>query len=140
MRILGLAACVLALTLFLGMGVAGNDNQLKVPTPDKNFFVVLTDQDDVSTPVNKFSCEGQTYFLGRRGRTQMAVDFSKIGSVRFLMVQGNVRGEFTMRDGEKVTLFMHPEEACHGVSRFGNVRIQIKDLKSVEIRTPRPAP
>ncbi|MBU2488828.1 MAG: hypothetical protein KKA60_05520 [Proteobacteria bacterium] len=127
-----LAVCVLALPLFLGMGVAQSDNQLRVPEPDRNFTATVTDQEDVTTTVEKFSCEGQTYFMGRRGKTQLSVEFSKIASARFLISTTGVTADFTMKDGDVLSLAMNPDEACYGVSRYGNVRIRMKDIKTLE--------
>jgi len=131
---------VLALPLFLGMGTGmlGEEQGLVVPEPDQSFTAVVVDQDDMSTEVSDFTCDGWTYFLGTRGKTEFSVGFERIESARFFWEPPKVRGDFALKDGQNLSLMLEPETPCLGKSRYGAVRVKVRDLKTLTLSGPNP--
>lgn len=128
-----LGLVLLAACAGLGMGSLGLENEIKQPEPDQNYTVSLVDQSDVSMSLEQFSCEGQTYLIGRMGRADLSVDFSKIERVDFFSEGDRVRAEVVLKDGRRVALHLKKGTPCYGVAPFADVRIAVEDIKTVVV-------
>ena len=133
MKRAGLTAIFVGIFVVVVAMAGGGGEVFKIPTPERNFKVVLVDQSDVSLSLERFSCEGKTYFLGKRGRVEVAVDFEKVDTVRFLLQDGALRGEFVLKNGSALSLLVPATRLCYGVTPYGNVRIELRDIKSVTV-------
>lgn len=115
----------------LGMSAAPDQSVIKVPEARQNYAVTVVDHSDVSTELVMFSCEGQTYFLGKRGEMEISVDFANIKEARFYYQEPQVRAQLTLENAKTLELLINPNLPCYGRSRWGNVRIKVKNIKSL---------
>ena len=117
----------------LGMGNIGEDDVVNIPEPEQNYSVTLVDQSDVSIDLEKFSCDGMTWFIGNFGKTEVSVDYDRIESVSFLLHDEDVKANLHLKDGKVLELVVDGKKSCYGVSSFGNCRIKMQDIKNIVI-------
>jgi hypothetical protein len=130
-RYFGLVILICFLTV--GMGNMGERGVIDIPKPEKNYTATLVDQADVSMDLEKFSFEGQTYFIGKLGRAEISIDFDKIDSVLFILQDDNVKAKVNLKDGKALEILVDKGKNCYGISSFGNVRIEVQDIKKVAV-------
>jgi len=124
---------VLICFLTVGMGSMGERGVMDIPEPEKNYTATLVDQADVSMDLEKFSFEGQTYFIGKLGRAEISIDFDKIDSVLFILQDDHVKAKVNLKDGKVLEILVDKGKNCYGISSFGNVRIEVQDIKNVAV-------
>ncbi len=117
----------------LGMGNMGEDDVVNIPEPEQNYSVTIVDQSDVSIDLEKFSCDGMTWFIGYLGKTEVSVDYDRIESVSFLLHDEDVKAKLHLKDGKVLELVVDGRKFCFGVASFGNCRIEMQDIKTVSI-------
>ena len=130
-RYFGLVILICFLTV--GMGNMGERGVIDIPEPEKNYTATLVDQADVSMDLEKFSFEGQTYFIGKLGRAEISIDFDKIDSVLFILQDDHVKVKVNLKDGKALEILVDKGKNCYGISSFGNVRIEVQDIKKVAV-------
>ena len=130
-RYFGLVILICFLTV--GMGNMGERGVIDIPEPEKNYTATLVDQADVSMDLEKFSFEGQTYFIGKLGRAEISIDFDKIDSVLFILQDDHVKAKVNLKDGKALEILVDKGKNCYGISSFGNVRIEVQDIKKVAV-------
>ena len=124
---------ILICFLTVGMGNIGERGVIDIPEPEKNYTATLVDQADVSMDLEKFSFEGQTYFIGKLGRAEISIDFDKIDSVLFILQDDNVKVKVNLKDGKALEILVDKGKNCYGISSFGNVRIEVQDIKKITL-------
>ena len=124
---------ILICFLAFGMGNMGERDVIDIPEPEKDYAATLVDQTDVSIDLEKFSFEGQTYFIGKLGRAEISIDFDKIGSVLFILQDDHVKAKVNLKDGKVLEILIDKDKNCYGISSFGNVRIEVQDMKKVAV-------
>ena len=117
--------------LTVGMGNMGERGVIDIPEPEKNYAVTLVDQTDVSMDLEKFSFEGQTYFIGKLGRAEISIDFGKIDSVLLILQDDHVKAKVNLKDGKALEILVDKGKNCYGISSFANVRIEAQDIKKI---------
>ncbi len=122
---------ILICLLAFGMGNMGERDVIDIPEPEKNYATTLVDQTDVSMDLEKFSFEGQTYFIGKLGRAEISIDFDKIDSVLFILQDDQVKAKVNLKDGKALEILVDKGKNCYGISSFGNVRIEVQDIKKI---------
>ena len=130
-RWLGLV--MLACFCSLGMGSMNNDGMVTVPEPEKNYYVTLIDQSDVSIDLEKFSCNGKTYFTGKLGRAEISIDFDKIDSILFFLKDDHVQANVKLKDGKVLETIVGKKKSCYGKSSFADVKILMQDIKMIVV-------
>ena len=130
-RYFGLVILICFLTV--GMGNMGERGVIDIPEPEKNYTATLVDQTDVSMDLEKFSFEGQTYFIGKLGRAEISIDFDKIDSILFILQDDHVKAKVNLKDGKTLEILIDKDKNCYGISSFGNVRIEVQDIKKVAV-------
>jgi hypothetical protein len=130
-RYFGLVILICFLTV--GMGNMGEMGVIDIPEPEKNYTATLVDQTDVSMDLEKFSFEGQTYFIGKLGRAEISIDFDKIDLVLFILQDDHVKAKVNLKDGKALEILIDKDKNCYGISSFGNVRIEVQDIKKVAV-------
>ena len=116
----------------LGMGSFGGQDSVETPEPNRIYTVKLIDQSDVSMELEKLTCNGQTYITGEMGRARLSIDFLKISAIFFYLEDDKVRTEITLNDGQKATIYMEKNIPWFGKASFADVRIETKDIKTIE--------
>jgi len=124
---------ILICLLAFGMGNMGERDVIDIPEPEKNYAATLVDQTDVSMDLEKFSFEGQTYFIGKLGRAEISIDFDKIDSVLFILQDDQVKAKVNLKDGKTLEILVDKGKNCYGISSFGNVRIEVQDIKKITL-------
>ena len=130
-RYFGLVILICFLTV--GMGNMGERGVIDIPEPEKNYTATLVDQADVSMDLEKFSFEGQTYFIGKLGRAEISIDFDKIDSVLFILQDDQLKANVNLKDGKSLEIIVDKGKNCYGISSFGNVRIEVQDIKKITL-------
>jgi len=125
---------ILSSLLFLmGMGELGGSAPAdKVPSPEKNFSVKVTDREGIPTSLSQFSQEGKVFLAGKRGSATVTVPFEKISQIQFQAAEGNeIPAKLTLRTQESLDLKVDKRSKFYGKAEFGTLQIDAKDLKAV---------
>lgn len=116
----------------MGMGGFGDtDTVKKIPVPDRSFTVTVVDVTDTSFTVSDFSVEGLTLVPVEMGKADVAVDFAKVASARFLDKGGNLTAELTLKDGSVKHTRISRKTLFYGRTSWGLVRIEAGDVKEI---------
>lgn len=121
--------------LFLmGMGELGGSAPAgKVPSPEKNFPVRVTDREGIQTSLSQFSQEGKVFLMGKRGSAAVTIPFEKISQIQLQSAEGNdVWAKVSLRGAESLNLKLDKRAKFFGKADFGTFQIEIKDLKSID--------
>jgi hypothetical protein len=132
-RFLAPMAIFSSLLFLLGMGELGGSAPAdKVPSPEKNFSVKVTDREGVQTSLSQFSQEGKIFLAGKRGSATVTVPFEKIAQVQFQGAEGNeIPAKLTLRTQESLDLKVDKRAKFYGKAAFGTFQIDAKDLKAL---------
>lgn len=125
---------MLVIPLIMGMG-AGGGVKHKIPTPDKNYSATITDSEGVTTKVTQISFDGKTYLTGYRGNSTVTVPFEKIASVQVGKTEEEKKYSVfvSLKAGGGLNIKVEGKTLCYGSADFGNIQIEFKDLRKVEI-------
>ncbi len=128
--------CMLfVMPLVMGMGTISGGPTHKIPTPATNFSATITDSQGVTTKVTQISFDGKVYLTGYRGNATVTVPFEKISSVQVGKPEEDKKVSVfvTLKEGGTLNLRVDGKMPCYGAADFGNVQIEFKDLKKVDI-------
>jgi len=117
----------------LGMGNMGDNALLNIPDPGENYSVTMIDQSDVSIDLEKFSMDGHTYVTGKFGKADISVDFDRIDSISFFSGDETLKCRLFLKDAKSIEILMEKHAVCFGTSAFGNIRIELRDIKQLQI-------
>jgi len=120
--------------LFLtGMGEMGGSAPAgKIPAPEKNFNVRVTDREGVQTSLSQFSQDGKVHLAGKRGGAIITIPFEKISQIQFQTLEGNeVQAKISLRGQETIDVKVAKNAKLYGKADFGTFQIDAKDVKSV---------
>ncbi len=120
--------------LFLtGMGELGGSAPAdKVPSPEKNFGVKVTDREGIQTSLSQFSQEGKVFITGKRGGATVTVPFEKISQIQLKSEEGNeIQAKLTLRTQGSLDLKLDKRAKFYGKADFGTFQIEGKDLKTI---------
>jgi len=132
-RFLAPMALLSSFLLLMGMGEMGGSAPLnKIPLPEKNFAVKVTDREGIQTSLSQFSQEGKVFLAGKRGSGAVAVPFEKISRIEFETAEGNeVPAKLTLRTRDGLDLKVDKRSKFYGKAEFGTFQIDAKDLKTI---------
>ncbi len=128
---------ILCSFLFLmGMGDLGSSVPVeKIPAPEKNFNVQVTDSEGVQTSLSEFSMEGKIFLEGKRGSGVVAIPFDKISQIQFRVQEGNdLPAEIMLKDRKSAELKVDKRSKFYGKADFGTYQIEAKDLRSINFQ------
>ena len=130
-----LLSTLLVFPILMGMGMNGSNVKHNIPTPDKNFSATIVDSQGVTSNVTQISFDGKTYLTGQRGNTTVTIPFDKISSVQIgkLAEDKKVSAFITLKIGGTLNITVDGNLPCYGSADFGNVQIEFKDIKKVDI-------
>ncbi|HYB21854.1 MAG TPA: hypothetical protein VEH09_13040 [Thermodesulfobacteriota bacterium] len=134
-RILAPIVVLATFLLLMGMGGVGGPAEVgKIPAPEKNFNVRVTDQKGVQTSLSQFSQEGKVFLVGKRGDATVSIPFEKITQIQFEASEGkdkDVEAKVSLRGLETGDIRMEKQAKFYGKADFGTFEILAKDLKSI---------
>ncbi len=133
-----MALIIILCSLFfcVGMGGLGGTAPVeKIPTPEKNFTVLVTDRDGVKTSLSQFSHEGKIFLTGKLGEATVTVPFEKISQVQFQsQARNEVLAQVSVKDQKPVEMKVDKQSKFFGNAGFGTFQIESKDLKSIRFQ------
>lgn len=124
-----------AIPFIMGMGMDGKNVKHNIPAPDKNFAATIVDSQGVITKVTNISFDGRTYLTGQRGNTTVTIPFDKVSSVQV----GNPGDDkklstvITFKTGSTINMAVDGNLPCYGSADFGNVQVEVRDIRRVDI-------
>ena len=132
-RILASSVVLVSILLLMGMGGMGGPAEVgKVPTPEKNFNVRVTDREGVQTTLSQFSQEGKVSLIGKRGDATVTIPFEKVSQIQFETLGGkDVQAKVSLRGQEAANVNVEKMAKFYGKADFGTFEIAAKDLKSI---------
>ena len=122
-----------SLLFLMGMGGAGGSAPAdKIPSPEKNFGVKVTDREGFQTSLSQFSQEGKVFLTGKRGSATVTIPFEKISQIQLLSAEGNeIQAKLDLRNHESLDIKVDKRAKFYGKADFGTFQIDAKDLKTV---------
>jgi len=134
-KILAAIVVLATFSLLMGMGGMGGPAEVgKIPTPEKNFNVRVTDREGVQTSLSQFSQEGKVFLIGKRGDATVTIPFEKIAQIQFETVEGkDVQAKVSLRGQETADVKVERMAKFYGKADFGTFEIAAKDLKSISL-------
>jgi len=120
--------------LFLmGMGELGGTAAVnKIPAPEKNFTVRVTDREGIQTSLSRFSQEGKVFLAAKHGSATITIPFEKISQIQFQGTEGNeVQVKVWLKGRESLNVRVDKRAKFYGQADFGTYQIEVKDLRSI---------
>ena len=123
--------------------LTGAEGVTRIPEPSLSYRVRVTDTEMNRFLVDKASFEGHIYLSGKVGKARVSLPFDKIRKVIFEPLEGgDVLAVVTLDSGRQQSLIVRGNTPCYGLADFGNVAIQLSDLRDAEFlgRAPSSGP
>ena len=125
---------MLAMPAWAGL-FGGNEAPRRIPVPARDFSAVVLDEAGVRTELDRVTLDGEVFLFGAHGKAQVAVPFEDIVSVRFEDIdEDHTAATITVKQGEPVTLELDADRPIFGKARFGNYRIEVQDMETLELK------
>jgi len=117
----------------VGMGGLGGPGAVRVPEPATNYAATVKDQSDMTTRLEKFSFEGQTFLSGKLSDAYVSINFDRIESIGFVLHDKTLTAEVKLKDGKTISVVLDKGTACYGKLAYGDFKIGVEDIKSITI-------
>jgi hypothetical protein len=104
-----------------------------VPIPEVDFKAVVRDDQEITTKVHHATWDGNTYFLGTRGKGTVTVSFEKVRKAASTgSGDGNMNDfQITLRSGDVVAVTFENTALFQGVTNFGTYRVHARNIKEI---------
>lgn len=120
--------------LLLAMGLGDSNAPTRIPEPQSNFRGLVVDQDGTRVELTQLAIDGQTFVLGGLGQGQAAIPFDKVRTVELANQGGALKAKISLDQGAPVELSLDGLLKLTGRTSFGNYRIPLAEVRSIEIR------
>ncbi|MFH1059022.1 MAG: hypothetical protein V1797_10160 [Pseudomonadota bacterium] len=135
MRLLPLPLLLLLLCpLVMAMGFGDSNAPTRIPEPQANYRGLVVDQEGTRVDLTQVAVDGQTFVLGSLGQGQAAIPFDKVKTVELANQGGVLKGKVSLKEGAPVELVMDGLLKLTGRTSFGNFRIPLAEVRSIEIQ------
>ena len=127
------AVCAIVAVCILAMGNLGAPGIDEIPEPDRNFAAVVVDKAMISTHLEKVSFDGNTVFVGYRGKGEVSISFDRVKHAAFEKSDepSYQLVRITLTDDRVVEIKMKNVLTLFGMSELGPFRIKVKDISSI---------
>lgn len=117
----------------LAMGGDGGDpGATRIPELEKDFAVLLVDQQGRATELTSFSIDGNGFLLGELGKAQVAIPFEKINRLEFSNTKGNrITCTAFLLDGKQVEVLVKTTIPATGKTGYGNFLIKLRAVTKI---------
>jgi hypothetical protein len=118
----------------LAGGFMGGDAPSRIPVPARSFAATFEDVGGTVVELSKVTFDGEVFVHGRLGAAQVTVPFERIAEVRIEKATDPLRrvAVITLSDGsEPVRIEVKDDTPWYGRARFGNYKLEVRDLRSV---------
>ena len=128
---------VLAIALLFG-GMGGGDENLtgRLPLPEKNFVVRITDRTGMQTESSRLTWEGKVHFRGKYGEATVNVPFTKISQVDFRPANTGTSAytvaTLILNSGQQLDLSLENQSNVYAETPFGELEISVADLRQLD--------
>lgn len=119
--------------LILAMGVGESEGPVRIPEPQTDFRVLLTDQEGATVELTNFSIEGQSFVLGNMGKGEAAVPFDQVKEVELTNQGDKLKAKIILKKGPPVEVMVKPSLKATGKTSFGNYRISLGEVSRVKV-------
>jgi hypothetical protein len=124
---------LLAAPLIMAMGMGDSEGPTRIPEPQAKYKARVTDLEGVSTLLSNFSIDGQVFVMGNLGDGTLAVPFDKVKSLQFVKQGEVMKAHVTLHQEKPVDLTMKPSFKVTGKTQYGNYRITLGQVKTIEL-------
>lgn len=115
-------------------GIMGADAPSRIPVPAKVFSATFEDVGGTALDARRVTMNGEVFVYGRYGAGQVTIPFEKIAEVRISKAEDPLKRTATVSlvDGsEPVRVVVDDDTAWYGRTRFGNYKIEVRDIRAV---------
>jgi len=119
--------------LLMAMGIGESEGPVRIPEPQTNYKVLLTDQEGNRVELTHFSIEGQSFVLGKIGKGEAAVPLDQVKDVEFSNQGDMLKAKLILAKGGPVELKVKPSLVATGKTTFGNYRIPLKEVTRIQV-------
>ena len=117
----------------MGMGGLGGQPEGTVPETDIRIQAEIKDRDGISTTLNQFSMDGETFLDALRGQGRLTVPFQHIDTVTFTEIRDEeLKVDVKFKSGNVMTLAILSDAQFYGSTGFGAFQIKAKDVYSID--------
>ncbi len=124
---------IVVASICMGMGGLGGSPEGTVPETDVRIQADIKDRDGISTNLNQFSMNGETFLDTLRGQGQLTIPFQHIDTVTFTEVrEKELKVDVKLKSGNVMTLAIHSSAEFYGSTGYGAFQIKAKDVYSID--------
>jgi hypothetical protein len=117
-------------------GFGSDSPPSRIPTPARDFRMVVEDHGGTVIEVTKASFNGEVFLYGTLGSAQVTVPFENITTVVFERAEAEDERIAVVTDpkGEQLRITVEDDVPCYGRTAFGNLRIDVGDLRRLTMK------
>jgi hypothetical protein len=124
---------VAAAMLCMGMGDLGGQPKGAVPETDVPVQAEIKDHKGITTSLEQFSMDGETYLDAWRGQGKLTIPFQNIDTLSFRELKGDeVKVDVKLKSGEIMSLTVRSRAKFYGSTGFGAFQIKSRDVDSID--------
>ncbi len=117
----------------MGMGGLGGQPEGTVPKTDVRIQADIKDRDGISTNLNQFSMNGNTFLEALRGQGQLTIPFQHIDTITFTEVrEEELKVDVKLKSGSVMTLAILSDAQFYGSTGYGAFQIKAKNVYSID--------
>ena len=114
-----------------GMGGGNNDLLTRIPVPDREFRVEVTDTEDTRYAVSSFSVDGLTVLPVSLGKILVGIDFADIDSMTLFLGEASLTADIVYISGQRKEVSLKKDLFFYGQSQWGKMKIHARDCRQV---------
>jgi len=119
--------------LCMGMGDLGGQPKGTVPETDVPIQAEIKDHKGITTSLEQFSMDGETYLDAWRGQGKLTIPFQNIDTLSFRELKGDeVKVDVKLKSGEIMSLTVRSRAKFYGSTGFGAFQIKSRDVDSID--------
>lgn len=117
----------------MGMGGVGGYPEGTVPETDIRIQVKLTDRAGISSNLNQFSMDGETYLNALRGHGSLTIPFQHIANIIFSdIAEDEVNIVVKLKSGSTMNLAVRTRAHFYGSTGYGAFQILAGDVSQIQ--------
>lgn len=117
----------------MGMGGIGGHPEGTVPETDVRIQADIQDRNGISTSLNQFSMDGNTFLSAFRGKGSLTIPFQHIDTITFGDISGDeLKVDAKLKSGNVMTLAIRSRAQFYGSTGFGAFQIKARDVYSID--------
>ncbi len=115
----------------VGMGGGNSDLLTRIPSPDREFKVEVTDTENARYTVTSFSVDGLTVLPVNLGKILVGVDFTDIDSMTLFLGDTSITADLVYTSGQRKEVHLKKDLFFYGQSRWGKMKISAGDCRQI---------